>query len=285
MEKNTRLSWPVSAPHIQPNFLCSFSVYLLLDKPSGTTVNNPLLSWDSEWKRDTSLWMTERTAKIKMLVRIEFLAYISFRVWMDSVRGAMYSWVTRSGLTASFNNFDSLPSVTQVAGVPVEPAQYVATRKACVSRKSTTFSKQQHNSGACFWTWGLTAWRGQWTHPSFSQYWHFIPTNTQHRSLAGWQVGAQLLLQNLRLWQRNGKASTKAWKMMVSFAPPALQHALRADWRLPWWQRSQQCSAENRFDQDCSCWSQAASALIRAGVGTTVFQTDPFSLRFCGPQS
>lgn len=82
MEKPTRFSWPVSASDIQPNFPCSFSAHLFLDKPSGTTVNNPLLSWDSEWKGNMSLSMTERTAEVKMLVRTEFLAYVSFGAWI-----------------------------------------------------------------------------------------------------------------------------------------------------------------------------------------------------------
>lgn len=80
--KSYKVSWPVSAPDIQPNFPCSFSAHLFVDKPSSITVNNPLLSWDSEWKGNMSLCMTERTAKIKMLVRIEFLAYVSFGVWI-----------------------------------------------------------------------------------------------------------------------------------------------------------------------------------------------------------
>ena len=136
-------------------------------------------------------------------------------------------------MTASFNNFDSLPSVTQVAGVHVDLGQYMSTSKACASRKSTLFSKQQCNSGACFWTWSLIALRGQQIHHSFSQYLcnNKMPTNTQHRSPAGWQVGAPHLLQNLRLRQSNGNTSTKVCKMMVSSAvSPCSVHAL-GRWR------------------------------------------------------
>lgn len=237
MEKATRLSWPVLAPYIQANFPCSFSAHLFLDKPSGTTVNNPLLG--SRVKREHIALYDRENCQNKNASEDWFFQHTSLlgcEQHQDSVIGATHFWVTRSDLTASFSNFDSLPSVTQVAGVHVDLGQYMSTSKACASRRSPIFSKQQSNSGAWFWTWSLTALGGHQIHQSFSQCLRNKPDPSEYTQPkpAGRQEGATLL-QNPSLRPKQPPHFSGWWSPLLS---PLVAHTpWGADWRPHWWWR------------------------------------------------